>query len=89
MSNTILQNDGKHIERIMTATSCGKHKAGEGLPCYIVNSGVTSNVYIGVCGKRIKKAGFTGSISPTSLALKAPGGRRDARRNKNSSNTSK
>lgn len=82
MRTQFSNNTGQHINRIVTSTSCGKHRVAEGLPCYTMHPFVKSNAFdlIGVCGARIKKAGFTGVISPASLRLNAPGGRNEQRR---------
>ena len=59
-------NDGKHIENIVFETKCGRHNADRGNPCWAIESDVSDNSVVGVCGKRIKSAGFDGKISDQS-----------------------
>jgi hypothetical protein len=83
MGKQFVHNDGKHIHFVMTTTSCKKHSAVTGDPCYIVNSGTGSPAteLLGVCGVRIKRAGFNGKISETSFQTRRPSGPRpDGRR---------
>lgn len=54
----LYDNDGKHVRDIMSNVTCVKHDADRDKPCYWI----TNNV-IGVCGDRVKKAGF--NPSPT------------------------
>ena len=60
-------NDGVHISYIVSTTSCAKHGADKGDPCWTVYHNSTERSYDSVCGSRIKKAGFSGKIDPTSL----------------------
>jgi hypothetical protein len=56
--------------KIMTVaerTSCSKHKARPGIPCWAIFGGVTGNTVIGVCGRRARAAGMTGRIKRSSL----------------------
>lgn len=69
-------NDGQHIEEIIKTTSCPRHKKAEGDACWYVFITFSKRFAPAVCGKRIKRAGFTGSISPSSLSLRTPGGRK-------------
>lgn len=66
-------NTGKHIGYILDLESCEKHQAPKGLPCYILVPGAgdtkNSEFLDGVCGSRIRKAGYNGKISPTSIQL--------------------
>lgn len=82
MSYDIDDNTGFHIDEVVANTMCGHHKKGHGEPCYTLVPNTASLTYIlrGVCGKRIKKAGFVGKISASSLRLSAPGGRNEKRR---------
>jgi hypothetical protein len=61
-------NDGKHILFIVETTTCQKHEADKGDPCYKleVDSAVNDVFNWGVCGSRIRRAGFTGVITSTS-----------------------
>lgn len=76
MKLLIPDNDGQHIQNILQTTPCHKHKAAEGEACWYVFITFTKRDAPAVCGKRIKRAGFTGSISPSSLSLRTPGGRK-------------
>lgn len=69
MGKLNIPNDGKHIHQIMMTTTCKKHKADEGTPCYVVNPGTGSvgNGLLALCGARIKRAGYNGEISETSF----------------------
>lgn len=70
---TILSTERK-IPNIIETTTCGKHRKAEGFPCYIINAGEDKPIYYGVCGVRIRKAGYVGVISSDSLRLKSFGG---------------
>ena len=72
-----LTNNGRHIYKILSTTVCRRHDAGEGTPCFTVNPGSKTapiSPLIGVCGLRIKKAGYNGSISTTSFQTRRPSG---------------
>lgn len=60
------ENDGKHIETVIFHGACKKHQVDRGEPCYTNISG-TEELLVGVCGKRIKAAGFNGKISDAAL----------------------
>jgi hypothetical protein len=64
-------NSGKHIDRIVNATLCMVHKVPIGIPCYHIQPGTTGHFgrLAGVCGKRIRKAGYNGRITDQSLQL--------------------
>lgn len=77
MHNTVPFNDGKHIERIISVTNCRRHGVLKGFACFHVEP---SNVrmetsLLGVCGPRIKRAGYNGEIDPASIQLKPTGPR--------------
>jgi hypothetical protein len=78
-----LENDGQHINEILQTTPCGKHNATEGTACWYVFITYSKRFAPAVCGKRIKRAGFNGSISAGSLSLRAPGGRKPPKRSSN------
>lgn len=66
---SFVNNTGKHIQHIMSQTSCKKHKASPDMPCFwMESSSDETHILHGVCGRRAKKAGFTGKISPQSLS---------------------
>lgn len=70
-----IENTGQHLHRAIAEVSCGKHRVDRGIPCYTLpnNSGITEHPFhFGICGKRIRKAGFIGKISPQSMRVKAP-----------------
>lgn len=60
------ENDGKHIQKIIFDGTCKQHQADRGEPCYTNISG-TEELLVGVCGKRIKAAGYNGKISDAAL----------------------
>lgn len=72
-------NDGKHINEVIERAKCNRHKADNESPCWNIVHPITGTFRFAVCGPRIKAAGFTGSVSPFSLRLRAPGGRADTR----------
>ena len=61
------KNDDTHyIPIILDRESCNKHGVPRGIPCYHIHlSG--GGIAPGVCGKRVKRAGFNSQISPQSL----------------------
>lgn len=62
-------NSGKHIDDIIDRTECSIHYAGMGYPCFEVLYGNGKGEYgPGICGPRIRKAGFNGTIHPSSLS---------------------
>lgn len=77
-ASSLVSNDGKHISYILKETSCGKHRVPVGIPCYHMAKPL-GGYYAGVCGVRIKKAGFIGQISETSMN-RTKGGRGGAKR---------
>lgn len=82
MGKYFIPNDGKHIQNIMLSTTCRKHAADENTPCYIVNPGAnaSSTGLLGVCGARIKRAGYNGKISETSFQTRRPSGPSEGRK---------
>lgn len=64
----MIDNDGRHIMRVITSTECRKHGATPGHACYMIPNDLWE-WYRGVCGARIKKAGFNGKITEKSLSL--------------------
>lgn len=76
-----LVNDGRHVFNIMTTTTCRKHNAAEAMPCFEIFPGSNAGeVLHGVCGARIKRAGYNGQVNPLSLRLRTPGGRSGGRK---------
>jgi hypothetical protein len=69
-----IENHGKHLHRAIDTTSCGVHKVPTGVPCWhmIKNVEGGEGFYGAICGKRIRKAGFIGKISASSMRVKAP-----------------
>lgn len=69
-----IENDGNHIQHAMDTTSCTRHKATTGIPCWHVRKGAKGleGYYAAICGSRIRKAGFVGKISPESIRSKSP-----------------
>lgn len=69
-----IENNGKHLYRAIDNTSCGVHKAPAGVPCWAMQKQAegTEGYYGAICGKRIRKAGFVGKISASSMRVRAP-----------------
>lgn len=58
------------ITRIVNSTTCADHAAGiTGMPCFHVPKLGGFGYFAGICGKRAKKAGMNGRVSPASLRL--------------------
>lgn len=66
-----LTNSGNHIATVMNAATCEKHEAGIGVPCWQVQIGIDKRLAPAVCGARIRRAGYTGTIRPESMLAKA------------------
>lgn len=64
-----MENDGRHIVNAMERTSCKKHDAPKGVPCWTLSKNVKGGFgrYAAICGTRIRKAGYNGQISPSSM----------------------
>lgn len=62
-----INNDGKHVSKIVAQTECVTHHAPTGIPCWHVNLDTVEGYGAAVCGIRIKKAGYNGKISDTAL----------------------
>jgi hypothetical protein len=71
-----ISNDGKHLERVYQDTFCNKHSANKGMPCWAIEGGKPGNFVLGVCGKRVKAAGYNGKISADSVKLRTLGRRK-------------
>lgn len=72
MAKRLEDNDGKHIDEIVDNVACSIHSAEKGVPCFEVHYGVAKGGRgPGICGPRIRKAGFNGEIQPSSLSQKA------------------
>lgn len=68
MSHNSLNNEGVHIRDAVASTKCAKHGAEEGVPCWILPKAKGyGEWHFGICGLRIRKAGFNGKISPQSI----------------------
>jgi hypothetical protein len=70
----MIENDGRHITDAMERASCKKHGAPKGVPCWTLPKNVGNGFgrYAAICNARIKRAGYIGSISPSSLRRSAP-----------------
>ena len=68
--NTHAENNGVHIRDIMSRTDCMKHDAPEGIPCFHVKYDTVNGYSAGLCGARIRKAGFNGRVSHESVQSK-------------------
>lgn len=64
-----MDNHGRHIQSIVNRQPCQKHQADVGVPCYMF-VGASDNLVIGICNKRARKAGATGTIQPESFRRK-------------------
>jgi hypothetical protein len=79
----LVENNGKHLHGAINSVACGAHSAPAGIPCYTLDntSGLSEHPFhYGICGKRIRKAGFVGKISPQSMRAKAPAKKTDGER---------
>ncbi len=78
----LIENHGKHLHRAISSVRCGQHNVEVGVPCYVLDntSEITEHPFhYGICGKRIRAAGFIGKVSPESMRKKAPA-RKDGER---------
>ena len=65
-------NEGRHIHNIINRTTCAKHNATEGQPCFTIT--YDAAIYgqgFAICGARVLRAGFNGRVNPSSLNRKA------------------
>jgi hypothetical protein len=61
-------NDGQHIRHVIDSTSCDRHHASNGEACWDVYISAAQKTAPAVCNYRIKRAGYDGRISPSSLS---------------------
>jgi len=61
-------NNGEHISEVVNRTSCERHKVPKGIPCFHVYYDTRDALGPAVCGARVVKAGFNGTINPSSLS---------------------
>jgi hypothetical protein len=82
MAKKLLDNDGKHLEQVLNETTCKKHKASLGDPCYVITPGTktATNQLLGACNARILRAGFDGKISETSFQTRRSSGPSEGRK---------
>lgn len=64
-----IDNDGRHINEIVSRVPCKRHAVEIGEACFISFSGA-EEILLGVCNWRSKKAGFNGKISEAALSGK-------------------
>lgn len=62
------ENNGIHISSIISSTSCEHHDAAQNEGCWYIWVATDQSKSPAVCGRRIRKAGFTGTITPLSLS---------------------
>lgn len=62
-----LFNNRLHINEISSTTSCEKHDAKFGYPCYRILNKVTGKEHWGICNKRAIRAGRNGKVRAESL----------------------
>jgi hypothetical protein len=69
-----IENHGIHMHRAIENTSCGKHQVPKGIPCWHMHKNVegAEGYYGAICGSRIRKAGFIGKISASSMRARSP-----------------
>lgn len=74
MLNSIADNRGEHLHHAVGTTTCKKHKADVGMPCWVLpsNNVFTNMFHYAICGSRIRSAGFVGKVSADSMRAKAP-----------------
>lgn len=71
----LIENDGQHLHSAIATTKCDKHDVKSGIPCYTLpnNAGISPNPFhYGICGDRIRSAGYNGKISPESMRRRPP-----------------
>lgn len=56
------ENDGFHIERILSAVPCRRHGADLGSPCWKIDS--VHGLLRAICNRRALDAGARGKITP-------------------------
>lgn len=69
-------NTGFHIDDIVAQTTCKKHGAEQGSPCWDLWVASSERYVPLVCGERVARAGFNGKITPSSLS-RDQGGRKN------------
>lgn len=74
MSNTIIHTTETYIQTVLERTTCRVHGPGGVYPCWSFES-AGGKMLFGVCDYRVKKAGFTGKISPESIRGRGHGRR--------------
>ena len=69
-----MENDGRHLVTAMERASCKKHGAPKGVPCWTLPRNVAGGFgrYAAICNTRIRRAGYNGQISPSSMRRSAP-----------------
>jgi hypothetical protein len=72
-------NTGVHIVEVLERTACERHKVPKGIPCFLIYYDTRENYGPAVCGGRVVKAGFNGTINPSSLSKSS---KRQATRNR-------
>lgn len=65
-------NTGQHIHETINTTSCSKHKASPGKPCWYIYSISSKLPLTAICGRRARAAGHVGKISAQSMSKWSP-----------------
>jgi hypothetical protein len=65
------ENHGRHLEAALDRTACKKHSATKGVSCWTIE-GSNGKLFLAICNRRIRNAGFIGKISPGSMRRAAP-----------------
>lgn len=75
MTATHIENTGRHLHSAINSVRCGAHGVPVGVPCYTLDntSGLSEHPFhYGICGQRIRSAGYVGKISPESMRKRPP-----------------
>ena len=59
------------VRHVVNHTSCEKHDARQGRPCYWLRGDGSLSIYAGICGNRSRKV-YTGQISDFANRTKRP-----------------
>lgn len=55
------------IPTVLAVTSCPKHNAFMGIPCFHMRKGAGNGYYAGICNDRALRAGCNGEVDPRSI----------------------
>lgn len=61
--------DQHFIPAAVFSTTCLKHEASRGEPCFEIPAGASRVNHYGICNTRAIQAGYDGKIDPRSMAM--------------------